>query len=81
MKKRDDLVNVKLIPSVLLDYILPLADVVNCDSVPRDFDYKVIMTYLSKGIRAIRPQLERIPTLNISDYNLGDCYTLFSSSL
>jgi hypothetical protein len=71
-KHRDDLVNVKLLPSILPEYIPPLAGVVSRDSVPRDFDYTVITAYLPKGIRAVRPQLERIPTLNISDYNLGD---------
>jgi hypothetical protein len=45
---------------------------VSHDSVPRDFDYTVITAYLPKGIRTVRPQLERILTLNISDYNLGD---------
>jgi hypothetical protein len=43
------------------------------ESVPRDFNYIVIITYLSKGIQAVRLQLERIPTLKINDYNLGDC--------
>jgi hypothetical protein len=71
-KHRDDLVNVKLLPSILPDYIPPLAGVVSRDSIPRDFDYIVITAYLPKGIRAVRPQLERIQTLNISDYNLGD---------
>jgi hypothetical protein len=65
-------VNVKLIPSILPKYILPLAGAVSCDSVSRDFDYTVITVYLPKGICVVRPQLERIPTLNISDYNLGD---------
>jgi hypothetical protein len=46
--------------------------VVSRDSVPRDFDYTIITAYLPKGIQAVRPQLERIPTLKISDYNLGD---------
>jgi hypothetical protein len=72
-KHRDDLVNVKLIPSILPDYIPPLAGVVSHDSVLRDFDYTVITAYLLKGIKAVRPQLERIPTLKISDYKLGDC--------
>jgi hypothetical protein len=71
-KHKDDLVNANLISFVLPDYIPPLASVVNRDSVPRDFEYTVIMTYLLKGIHAVRTQLERIPTLNISDYNLGD---------
>jgi hypothetical protein len=71
-KHRDDLVNAKLLPSILPDYIPPLVGVVSRDSVPRDFDYTVITAYLPKGIRTVRPQLERIPTLKISDYNLGD---------
>jgi hypothetical protein len=71
-KHRDDLGIAKLIPSILIDYIPPLAVVVSHDSVPRDFDYTVIIVYLLKGTQVVRPQLERIPTLNISDYNLGD---------
>jgi hypothetical protein len=54
-KHRDDLANVKLIPSVLLDYIPPLASAVNRDSVPRDFDYTLIMACLQKGICVVRP--------------------------
>jgi hypothetical protein len=74
-KHKDDLVNVNLIPSALPYYIPPLADTVNHDSVLRDFDYTVITAYLQKGIHVVRPQLERIPTLKISDYNLEDCKT------
>jgi hypothetical protein len=64
--------NVKLIPSILPDYIPPLAGVVSRDSVLRDFDYTLITTYLSKGIRAVGPQLGKIMMLNINDFNLGD---------
>jgi hypothetical protein len=71
-KNRYDLENENLLPSILLDYIPPLAGVVSHDSVPRFFDYTVITVYLPKGIRTVRPQLERIPTLKISEYNLGD---------
>jgi hypothetical protein len=70
-KHRDDLANVKLIPSILPDYIPPLVGVVSRDSVPRDFDYTVIIAYLPKGIRTVIPQLDRILTLKISDYKLG----------
>jgi hypothetical protein len=45
---------------------------VSRDSIPRDFNYTVITAYLPKGICAVRPQLERISTLKINDYNLGD---------
>ena len=72
-KHRDDLANAKLIPSILPDYIPPLAGVVSRDNVPRDFDYTVITAYLPKGIQAVRPQLERIPILKINDYNLRGC--------
>jgi hypothetical protein len=71
-KNRDELANVKLIPSIMSDYIPPLAGAVSHDSVLRDFDYTVITAYLPKGIRAIGLQLERILTLKISDFNLGD---------
>jgi hypothetical protein len=63
---------VKLIPYIISKYIPPLDGVVSPDSVPRDFEYTVITAYLPKGIRAVRSQLERILTLKISDYNLGD---------
>jgi hypothetical protein len=43
------------------------------DSVPSNFDYTIIIAYLPKGIRAVRPLLERISMLKINDYNLGDC--------
>jgi hypothetical protein len=71
-KHRDDLENVKLITSIMLDYIPPLADVVNRDSVPRDFDYTPITTYLPKGIRVGKPQQDKTMMLKISDFNLGD---------
>jgi hypothetical protein len=71
-KNQDDLGNVKLIPSIFHDYIPPLASVVNRDSVPRDFDYTLVTTYLPKGIRTGKPQLDNIMTRNISDFNLGD---------
>jgi hypothetical protein len=35
-KHHDDLVNAKLIPSILPDYIPPLVGAMNHDSVPRD---------------------------------------------
>jgi hypothetical protein len=54
-KHRNDLANAKQISSVLLDYIPPLAGVVSHDSVPRDFEYTLIIAYLPKGIRAVRP--------------------------
>jgi hypothetical protein len=71
-KHRDDLVNANLIPSILPDYIPPLASAVSRDSVPRDFDYTLITAYLPKGIHVVGPQLGHIMTLKISEFNLGD---------
>jgi hypothetical protein len=72
-KHHDDLVNVKLIPLVLPDFIAPVAGVVSCDSIPRDFNYTLIIVYLSKGIHVVGLQLGHIMMLNINDFNLRDC--------
>jgi hypothetical protein len=53
-KNIDDLENAKLIPSILPNYILPLAGAVSRESVLRDFEYPMITTYLLKGIHTIR---------------------------
>jgi hypothetical protein len=71
-KHRDDLENVKLIPLVLPNYILPLASVVSRDSVPRDLNYTLITAYLLKGIRIVGLQLGKIMTLKSNDFNSGD---------
>jgi hypothetical protein len=71
-KYRDDLENEKMISTIFLDYIPPLADVVNQDSVPRYFEYTMVTAYLSKGIRSVRSQQEKITALKFSDFNLGD---------
>jgi hypothetical protein len=71
-KHRDDLANAKQIPSVLPDYIPPLAGMVNRDSIPREFEYTLITAYIPKGIRIVGPQLGHIPALKNNDFNLGD---------
>jgi hypothetical protein len=71
-KHKYDLVNAKLIRTILLDYIPPLASTVNCDSVPRDFEYTIINVYLPNGIHTIRIDQDKIAALNFSDFNLGD---------
>jgi hypothetical protein len=53
-KHQDDLENVNLIPTILPDYIPPLAGMVSCDSVPKDFDYTMVIVCLSKGIHVVR---------------------------
>jgi hypothetical protein len=71
-KHKDDLVNAKLIPSILPAYIPPLSGVENRDSVPRDFEYTLVMVYLSKGIHTVRVDQDKIATLKFNDFNLGD---------
>jgi hypothetical protein len=71
-KHRDDLVNAYQILSILPDYIPPLAGTVNCDSIPRDFEYTLITTYIPKGIRIVGSHLGQIPLLKKNDFNLGD---------
>jgi hypothetical protein len=71
-KHRDDLMNAKLIPSILPAYIPPLSGVVNRDNMPRDFDYALVTVYLPKGICAVRADHDKIAALKFSDFNLGD---------
>jgi hypothetical protein len=71
-KHGDDLANAKLIPSILPNYILPLAGAVNRDSIPRDFKYTLATMYLPKGIQIGKPQLDKIMTLKINEFKLGD---------
>jgi hypothetical protein len=71
-KHRDDLDNAKLIPSILPDYIPPLVSTVSHDSVPRYFKYTMVTAYLSKGIRTVRAQQDKIAALKFSEFNLGD---------
>jgi hypothetical protein len=72
-KHRDDLENENLIPTILLNCILPLADTVSRDSVPRDFEYSMVTAYLTKGICAVHTQKENIVALKFIEFNLGDC--------
>jgi hypothetical protein len=40
--------------------------------VPRDFEYTLVTTYLSKGIRTVRAGQDKITALKFSDFNLND---------
>jgi hypothetical protein len=71
-KNRDDLMNAKLISSILPTYIPPLSSAINRDSVPRDFEYALVTVYLPKGIRAVHVDQDNIAALKFSDFNLGD---------
>jgi hypothetical protein len=71
-KNRDDLMNAKLILSILPTYLPPLSGTINRDSVPRDFEYALIIAYLLKGIRVVHIDQEKIAALKSSNFNLGD---------
>jgi hypothetical protein len=71
-KHRDDIVNAKLILSILPAYLPPLSGAINQDSVPRYFDYALVMMYLPKGIHAVRSDQDKLIALKFSDFNLGD---------
>jgi hypothetical protein len=71
-KHRDDLTNAKLIPGILPTYLPPLSGAINRDSVPRDFEYSFVTLYLSKGIRIVCIDQDKIAALKFSDFNLDD---------
>jgi hypothetical protein len=52
-KNIDDIVNAKLILSILPTYLPPLSSTINRDNVPKYFDYALVIAYLLKGIRAV----------------------------
>jgi hypothetical protein len=72
MKHRDDIANAKLILSILPAYLPPLSDTINRDSVPRDFEYALVMAYLLKGIHIVQSDQDKLAALKFSDFNLGD---------
>jgi hypothetical protein len=71
-KHRDDLANVKLIPTIFPNYIPPRASMVSHDIFPRYFEYTMVTVYLPKGIHTMRAQQDKIATLKFNDFNLGD---------
>jgi hypothetical protein len=79
-KHRDDIANAKLILSILPAYIPPLSGTITRDSVPREFEYSLITTYLLKEVHAVRANQDKLTTFNFSDFNLGDrkAYSMLS---
>ena len=71
-KHRDDLANLKKIPSIFSNYISRLVGAVNREKIPWDFDYTLITAYIHKGIHVVAPQLGNIPSLKNNDFNLED---------
>ncbi len=66
---------VRLIPTILPEYIPSLAGQINRDSVSRDYEYIIFTAYILKGIKIIRAQLGQVPLLKYIDFNLGDRWT------
>jgi hypothetical protein len=71
-KHRDDAANAKLVPTILLAYIPPLSFYINRDSVPKDFEYTLVLAYLSKGVRTYHTDQDKVTVLKFCDLNLGD---------
>jgi hypothetical protein len=70
-KHIDDIANTKMIPRILPVYIPPLSGKINCDNVPREFEYTLIIAYLPKGVRAVRADQDKLASLKFNDFNLG----------
>jgi hypothetical protein len=65
-------VNAKLILSILPAYLPPLSGAINQDSVPRDFEYMLVTTYLLKEVHIVCVDQDKLTALKFSDFNLGD---------
>jgi hypothetical protein len=70
-KHRDDIANAKMIPCILPIYIPPLSSKINCDIVPRYFEYTFITVYLPKGVHTVRADQDKLVALKFNDFNLG----------
>jgi hypothetical protein len=79
-KHRVDLVNVKLISSILPAYLPPLSGAITCNSVPHEFEYALITTHLSKEVCVVRVDQDKLTMLKLSDFNLDDrkAYTMLT---
>jgi hypothetical protein len=71
-KHKDNLMNAKLILSILPTYLPPLSSAINRESVPREFEYSLFTAYLPKGIHTFHVDQDKIVALKLSDFNLGD---------
>jgi hypothetical protein len=71
-KRRDNMANAKQIPSILHEYIPPLASFVNRDNIPQVYEYTIFTVYILKGMCVVKSQLGQIPLLKKNDFNLGD---------
>jgi hypothetical protein len=61
-----------MILSILPAYLPPLSDAINWDSVPRDFEYTLVIVYLLKQVHTIRANHDKLVVLKFSNFNLDD---------
>jgi hypothetical protein len=59
-------------PIILPIYIPPLSGDINRDSVPRDFEYTLVLAYLLKGVRTYDADQDKVTALKFFNFNLGD---------
>jgi hypothetical protein len=80
-KHKDDIENAKLILHILPVYIPPLSRKINRDSVPRDFEYTLIIVYLPTGVCTVRADQDKLAPLKFNDFDLGDrkTYSMLAS--
>jgi hypothetical protein len=71
-KNIDDITNDNLILSILPTYLPPLSSAINRDSVPHEFEYALITVYLTKEVRAILVDQDKLTALKFSDFNLDE---------
>jgi hypothetical protein len=71
-KHRDDIVNAKLILSILSAYLPPLSGAINRESVSHEFEYALITVYLPKEVHVVHADQDKITMLKFSDFNLSD---------
>jgi hypothetical protein len=81
-KHRDGATNEKLVPTILPAYIPPLSGEINRESVPRGFEYTLVLAYLPKGVRTYYADQDNVTVLKFCDFNLGDCkaYSMLAPS-
>jgi hypothetical protein len=71
-KHRDDIMNAKMILSILPVYLPPLIGAINHDSVPHEFKYSLIIAYLLKEVCTVRVDQDKLTALKFKDFNFGD---------
>jgi hypothetical protein len=69
-KHRNNVVNVKLLPTILPYYIPPLSGEINKDTVPKDFEYTLVTAYLLKGVHTYCENQDKVTALKFYNFKL-----------